>query len=212
MIYDAAEIVQLLVLIACFAGALVRALKVCTAAWVEITCLFACMVFGNVYYYGYMLVFNDYPHFSYISDLSWIAGYIFLLMLMVECDQRRGPVAPVRTAWIPVIVCAACCAFYIYGNGYPLLNFADNGLMAALGYFAVRGLVASSESGPGRRFASNKALHAAVLVFVIVEQGLWLSSMIPDAGPNYAVYTVFNYALTVSYAAILLCAWRSDEP
>lgn len=205
MIYEASELTQLLVLIVCFALALMRAVRLRSAMQIEATCFFACMLLGNVYYYGFMIVFNDTPHVSYIADLCWIAGYIFLLMPMIECEQRRGPVAPVPAAWIPVAVCAACCVFYIYANGYPLLNIADNGLMAALGFFAARGIAVHPDGDSGEGSAKNRRLHVAVLAFVIIEQGLWLSSLLPDVGSDYAAYTAFNYALTLAYAAILAC-------
>ena len=169
------------------------------------------MLLGNVYYFGYTIVFGDFPHYSYIADLGWIAGYIFLVMLMLECERGRGSTAPVTAAWIPVVLCAACCVFYIAANGYPVLNVADNGLMAALGFLAVRGIAASSEAGSSKHFASNRALHVAVLVFVVVEQALWLSSLIPGSGLGFDAYTIINYALTLAYAMILACTWRSDE-
>ena len=208
MIYEASELIQLLVLVVCFMLALVRAVQLRSAAQIELVCFFACMLLGNVYYYGFLIVFDGYPRFSYIADLGWIAGYIFLLMLMIECEQRRGLAAPVPAAWIPVAACAACCIFYICVNGYPLLNIADNGLMAALGFFAVRGLAAHPDGDCADGFADNRRLHAAVLAFVAVEQMLWLSSLLPDVGSDISFYTVFNYALTLAYAAILVCAER----
>ena len=211
MIYEASEAIQLVMLVACFALALIRALRARNAVWLEVVCFFACMLLGNVYYYGFMVVFDDFPHYSYIADFSWIAGYVFLLMLIIQCEQERGPTAPIPVAWLPVGVSAVCCAVYIYANGYPILNFVDNGLVAALGFFAVRGLVAKPEEDFAPGFATSKPLHFMVLVFFVVEQALWLSSLIPDAGPDYLVYTVFNFALTLTYAAVLACSWRYDE-
>ena len=213
MIYSSSEAIQLIVLGACFALAIVRALRARNSAWTEVTCFFACMLLGNVYWYGYLAVFGDTPGVSIIPDLSWIAAYVFLLMLLIECDQGRGLTAPVPAAWIPVAVCAACCVGYIYASGYPLLNLADNGLMAALGFFAVRGLVAHSDDASekqGKCFACNRLLHGAVLAFVVVEEALWMSSLL-DPTVDLAVYGIFNYALTLSCAVILAAAWRSDE-
>ena len=209
--YNVSEATQVLMLAVCFALSLVRALRTRNVAWLEIVCFFACMFLGNVYYFGFLVVFGDTPHYSYIADLSWIAGYIFLLMLLIECDQRRGPIAPIPVAWIPVAICAACCIYYIYAAGDPFLNLADNGLVAALGYFAVRGLLSQPDEDLGKGFAESRLLHAVVLAFVFVEQGLWISSLLPDAMPDYAVYTVFNFALSLTYAAILASSWKHDD-
>ncbi len=216
MIYSASEAVQLLALTALFVLALVRALRSRNVAWLSVVCFFACMLLGNVYWYGYLAVFGDTPHYSYIADLSWVAGYVFLTLLLVECDQRRSVAAPVPAAWLVVALCAALCVFYIVVSGDPLLNIADNGLVAAIGFFAVRGIAAraggASEDRPERRcFSGNKAFHWAALLFVVAEQALWLSSLVPDPSPGSAVYTVFNFALTASYASILACAWKSED-
>ena len=210
MIENASDTVQLLMLAGCFGLSLIRVLRTRSMAWLAIVCFFACMLLGNAYWLGFLIVFGETPHVSYVPDLSWIAGYIFLLMLLVESDRHREPSASVPAAWIPVAVCAACCVFYIAVNGYPLLNIADNGLMAALGFFAVRGLAVP----PSREFSGNRPLYIAVLVFVLVEQALWMSSLLLPSGPVlfFDPYIALNYILTLSYASILACAWRSNGP
>ena len=211
------DVIQLVVLAACFALSLVRALRERRTAWTAVTCFYACMLLGNVYWLGYQLVFGDTPHYSYIADLCWVAGYIFLAMLAVEMDRGRGVTAPVPAAWIPVAACAACCVFYIVYSGSPLLNIADNGLLAAVGFFAVRGVAVpvtrSAESGRAGSLAGNRPLHVALLAFVVAEQALWLASCLPEPEllSGVDLYIVLNYVLTFSYAAILACAWRSGK-
>ena len=212
------DAVQLAVLAACFALSLLRAQRERGTAWTAVACFYACMLLGNAYWLGYQLVFGDIPHYSRIAELSWIAGYVFLIILAVELDRGRGVVAPVPAAWVPVAACAACCVFYIVDSGSPLLNIADNGLLAAVGFFAVRGIVApvarSAEDGRlAGSLVSNRPLHAALLAFVAVEQALWLASCLPEPEllKGVDLYIVLNYVLTLSYAAILACAWRSGK-
>lgn len=213
MVESISDAVQLAVLAVCLTLALVRAARSRSAAWVTAACFFACMLLGGAYWLGYQLVFGDIPHYSYIAEMSWVAGYVFLLMLAVEADRARGVVAPVPAAWVPVAVCAACCAFFIADSGSVLLNLADNGLMAAIGFFAVRGIAAKApEGGPVAGIAGSRAFHWALLAFIVVEEALWLSSCL--AGPSLASavnpYVMLNCALTLVYAAILAVAWRPD--
>ena len=210
VIESSSEAIQLLVLGVCFTLALIRALRVRKAAWIEVACFFACMFLGNAYWYGYLSVFGRTPDVSYISDLNWIAGYAFLLMLLIECNQKRGPTPPVLAAWIPVAVCAACCIYYICVNGYILLNLSEGGLMAALGFFAVRGVFACRNESPKEGFSRNRPLHVSMLVFVVVEEALWLSSLL-DPTTDFVIYGIANYLLTFSYVAILAASWRSDD-
>ena len=219
MIESVSDAVQLAALAACLALSLLRALRKRGSAWTAVACFYACMLLGNAYWLGYQLVFGDIPHYSRISELSWIAGYVFLVMLAVEMDRERGVAAPVPAALIPVAACAACCVFYIADSGSPLLNIADNGLLAAVGFFAVKGAVApvaqpTEDSQPARSLAGNRPLHAALLAFVVVEQALWLASCFPDPEllSGVDLYIVLNYVLTLSYATILACAWKSNAP
>ena len=210
MIESSSEAVQLLVLGACFALALIRALRVRTAAWIEVACFFACMFLGNAYWYGFLIIFGRTPDVSYISDLNWIAGYAFLLMLMIECNQKRGPTPPVRAAWVPVALCAACCVYFMCVSGYILLNLSEGGLVAALGFFAVRGIASRRSESSGKGFSRNRPLHVSVLAFVVVEEALWLSSLL-DPTADFVIYGIINYLLTFSYVAILAAAWRSED-
>lgn len=214
MIESVSDAIQLLVLAVCFAFAVVRALRERNSMWVTTACFFACMFLGNAYWLGFQLVFGDTPHYSYIADLGWISGYMFLLMLVADNDKRREVSAPTPIAWLPVVICIACCAYYIAVSGSPLLNVVENGLMAAIGYFAVRGIVAeSANKSGGSHLAANKAFHIAVLAFVVIEQALWLSSCFlePGLAESVAPYIVIGYILTLSYAVILACAWRSAD-
>ena len=209
MIETISDAIQLLVMAVCFGFSLVRVLRVRNSAWLCITCFYACMLLGNSYWLGYLIVFGETPRYSYVADLSWAAGYLFLLIPLIECNQRRAPAAPFPAAWILPVACAACGAYYICVNGYPVINVIDATLMGGLGFFAVRGLAAPSAKG----FVGNHPFYGAVLAFVIVEQALWMSSLLLEPGPILAIepYIIIGFVLTFVYAMILACAWRSDN-
>lgn len=208
MIEVIGDAVQLLVLAVCLGLSLWRALVTRGTAWLTLACFFGCMFLGNVNWLGYQLVFGETPTVAVIEDLSWAAGFLFLVLIEKQCDDCRAPSPPVPAAWIPVALCAGCCVFFIVSNGEPLLNVVENGLLAAVGFFAVRGLAA--ESGQG--FAHNRPFHAAMLVYVCAEEALWLSScfLLPGEIMAFNPYIAFNYVLTFATAALLACAWRSD--
>ena len=213
VIESISDAVQLAVLALCFTLALVRALRERSTVWTSIACFYACMLLGNVYWFGYLIVFGETPIYSYIADMGWIAGYVFLAMLLAETDRARNVSALLPASLIPIVLCAACCIFYIATSGSVLLNIVDNGLLAIIGFYAVRGIAAHSDSSKHvSKLAANKAFHWAVLAFVIVEQALWISSSFLEHGPIAAVnaYIILSYVFTLAYAAILVCALRSD--
>ena len=225
MIEAVCDAVQLIVLAACLGLSLWRAFQTRSTAWLMLACFFACMFLGNVNWVGYQVVFGETPRPSFIEDLSWTAGYLFLMLIEKQCDEVRAPSPPVPVAWIPVAACAACCVYFIFIGGKPLLNIADNGLLAAVGFFAVRGLAAlplchpersakhEVEGSPRSGLARNRFFHGVMLAYVIVEELLWLSSCFLWPGEIVGAdpYIVFDYVLTLASAAVLVAAWRSDE-
>ena len=209
MIESASDAIQLLVVALCASSSLFRAYRTRSVAWLLLACFYGCMLFGSADWLVYQLVFGETPQYSPISDFSWTAGYVFLMMLEAQCDERRAPSPPVWAAWIPVVACAACCIFFIVTHGDPLLNLVENGMLAAVGFFAVRGL--ASDGGDG--LAYNRLFHAATLAFVLAEEAVWLSSCFLGPGEIAATdpYIVFGYAMSFSMAAIVACAWRSND-
>ena len=209
MIEAVCDAVQLVVLAACLGLSLWRAFATRDTVWLMLACFFGCMLLGNVNWLGYQVVFGETPKVALIEDLSWTAGLLFLALVGKLCDDARAPSPPVPAAWIPVVACAACCVFFIVSKGEPLLNVAENGLLAVVGFFAVRGLAA--ESGDG--FSRNRPFHGAMLAYVVVEEALWLSScfLMPGEIVGINPYIVFDYVLTIASAMLLICAWRCDR-
>ncbi len=215
MIESISDAIQLLALVVCFTISVLRAFSTRSTTWLMVTCFFSCMLLGNAYWFGYLLVFGETPIYSYIADLGWLAGYVFLFMLELDSDQRRVVSAPIYIAWLPVVICAVCCVYYIAISGSPLLNIADNSLLAAIGFFAMRGIAAGSGEQSGKEsvedgLAYNRPFHVVILTFVAVEQVLWLSSSLLVPGPIASMnpYIAMSFALTISYVTILICAMR----
>ena len=211
MIESISDAIQLLVLAVCFTVSVLRAFSTRSTTWLMVTCFFSCMFLGNIYWFGYLLVFGETPVYSYIADLGWLAGFVFLLMLELDSDQRRAVSAPLYIAWLPVVVCVICCIYYIVTSGSPLLNIADNGLLAAIGFFAVRGIAArstaqSTKASVEDSLAYNRPFHVVVLVFLIVEQALWLSSGLLIPGPIVSInpYIVMSFIQTLFSASFRL--------
>lgn len=189
----------------CFVLALVRLNRVRNRPWLTLTFAYGCDLFAQVYWSGYTMVFGETPRYFYVSELGWAAFYVFIIMLLVECDSKREYAQPVRAAWIPVIVSALLFVLIVYLAGNVPLNLADNGLMAIMGYFAVKGVYAE----PSPNFSGNRAYSASVLVFVFVELALWTASCFYSVTP--IPYIVLSNVLTVSTISMLVCAWKSER-
>jgi len=189
----------------CFGLSLARAFRDRTRPWVILAFGCGCNLFAQAYWVGFMVVFGETPRYFYVSELGWAAMYVFIIMLLAECDSKREYAQPVRVAWIPVVVSALLFVLIVYLAGNVPLNLADNGLMAIMGYFAVKGLFAE----PSSNFSGNRAYSASVLVFVIVELALWTASCFYSTTP--IPYIVLSNVLTASTIGMLVCAWKSEQ-
>lgn len=194
--------IQLAVLAVCFALSVIRAVHGRERMWVTLSFFYGCSFFSLAYWTCYLAVYGHSPSYSYAPDLGWMASYIFLVILLVEFDSKRPAVFPMRIAWIMPAVCIPLCILFCT-HGDILLNLVDCSLMAAIGYFSIRGIAASSHPNVSKGWA----LHVATLSFAIVELLLWTTSCFWGAD-TLTPYVVSDFVFTASFMAILACAWK----
>ena len=195
---------QLAVLAVCFAASMARAVRGRDRMWVILSFFYGCSFFSLVYWTCYLVAFGTTPRYSYAPDLGWMASYVLLVILLVEFEASRALSPPVRVAWILPAACVPACILFCT-HGDILLNLADCSLMAAIGYFSTRGVVASPSSGVGK----SRALHVSTLAFAVAELVLWTTSCFWTSQMPIP-YIVADYTLTVSYAVILICSWKAS--
>ena len=170
-------------------------------AWFMIACFFSCQVLALGYWWLHMIEFGFMPRFFYVADLGWSASFVFMMMLEVTCDTWRTPQAPVSWAWLVPVAAVPQYVLYLT-HGDVLNNTVQCALVAAIGYFAVRGLFGRSLPG----FASNRAFHGAVLFYAASEYFTWTASCF-WSGATFDPYIVSDICLTLSFAAMLVAAW-----
>ena len=159
---------------------------------------FGCSFLGLAYWTAYLLVFGTTPSYFYVSELAWVASYVFLLMLVAALDERRSPCPPVPAAWFAVGVMVPLFALYVM-HGDVLLNLADCSIMAAIGFFAIRGLATPPIDGP----EGDLRLHVAVLSWWVLQLAVWTASCFWGAD-SLTPYIVSDVALSLAYLALNL--------
>ncbi|MDO4400811.1 MAG: hypothetical protein Q4D27_07685 [Coriobacteriia bacterium] len=206
MIELASSVVDIVVVAITFVFILVRLNQTRSRAWLMLAFAWACMLFADIYWAGYLAVFGETPPYFYVAEIGWGAMYLFLVMLLAECNIQRSPSAPVPAAWIPVVIAAAFTVYFVSLKGNILFNLLDDTAMAGIGYFAVKGLAAP----PGPGFRGNRAFAGAALFLVMTEFAVWTASCFYDSG-GFMPYIVLSYILTLSQALIIVCAWKSEH-
>ena len=164
---------------------------------------------GSGYWLIYFLKFSYTPQFFYVSDLSWIASYLFLVLLCVltASPQEKGyrPVA----AWV-VAAILSVLTIRMLRQGDVLITLIWNGLMTLLGFLSTRGfLYARKQTGIARE---KQVFYGTVFAVVVIEFGLWMASLYSSDGTWSGPYFWFDIALTASLIALLFAVKKVTRP
>lgn len=169
-------------------------------AYFLLCCFYGCFGLGVLYWLLYTILITDTPAMFYVSDIGWISSYLFLLLLQNNLADKEERALRSRLPWLALAVMIPLAAYFIT-IGDVLYNLIVGALMAAMLWFAIRGLVWQSrqpEPDPGRRF-----FHLAMIGYIVLENCLWLSSY-PWAGDTLTnPYFWFDFALTASILVLL---------
>ena len=86
--------------------------------WILSGC-YACFSMGTLYYLIYLVIMGKVPQVFYVSEIAWMASYLFLLALCLivtgKCQKRHSIVACVLTATEVAVVIGK----RIFGPSYP---------------------------------------------------------------------------------------------
>ena len=83
---------QVAVLFCAAIAAIAAALRHKDRRFLILALFFACVSMGTLYWVLHIFIFGNVPQVFYVSEVSWLAAYLFLLSLqMVRTDQVPAP-------------------------------------------------------------------------------------------------------------------------
>ena len=162
-------------------------------------CFYGCFGLGLLYWLLYTLLVTDTPPLFYVSDIGWISCFLFLLLLQNSLADKEERTLRSRAPWLAVVIEIPLTAYFI-SIGDALYNLIVGTLMAAMLWFAIRGLAWQSKQPKpdcGKRF-----FHFVMIGYIVLENCLWLSSYpwVSDTLTN--PYFWFDFAVTASLFAL----------
>lgn len=192
--------IQLAVTAGCGIYAAVLFLRRREQAWFLLTCFYGAFTLGLIYWLLFIVFRSEVPQLSPVSDLSWLAGVLFLLVLQTTVRlPEEGSYRPLW-AWAVPVFCAVMC-FYFFQWGDYFLNILWEVLLGVCGYCALRGLLfARRQSGAAR---GHQYFHIAVLAFILLEHCLWVASCHWQGGTILNPYYWFDFLLSTTFFTFL---------
>ena len=192
--------IQLAVTMCCCIYAAVAYLRGKEQKWFLLTCFYGAFSLGLIYWLLFIVFRSDTPQFSPVSDLSWLASLLFLLVL--QTTIRLPGEGAYRPAWawaVPVFCGVMCLYFFRWGDYF--LNILWAVLMGACGYCALRGLLFTRRQGVSTR--GRQYFYIAVLVFILLEHCLWVASCNWKGETLSNPYYWFDFLVTVALFSLL---------
>lgn len=203
MIETIENALQLLILLVCTGVSLAWVIRERGGTTLLLFFFYASFALADLYWLLYLVFYNHTPVIFYVSDLSWYASYLFLDMLVLQRADPQEQKFRHAALWAIPAFCTVMCLFYMQWGDY-LSNVICAVLMSLLLYHSIRGMI-YMRSHP--KAAANRPLYIAVLVFCILEYGVWTTSCfwVGDTWKN--PYFLFDCLMTV-YMLFLLLSYR----
>ncbi|MEG1984952.1 MAG: histidine kinase [Oscillospiraceae bacterium] len=200
--------VQLAVTAGCAMWAGIIAYRHKSQSYFILASFYVTFALGLLYWLLFLTLKGYTPKIFYVSDLSWVASFLFLLLLNIsvsaEGERRYRPFAAMLVAAVLLMLMVHMCFFGDYGN-----TIAWCLLLTGSGYMSTRGfLYARKQSGGARRL---QYLHAAILFIVFAEFALWLCSCYFKGSTLENPYFWCDFALTIGLFALIPAMKRAVD-
>ena len=99
-------LLQFLAVAAGFCAALRAYLKSREQPWFLLTCFYGTFALGTLYWTLHLLLRQETPQVFYVSDLAWLASYVFLLALTLTLPDAAERQSRTELCWLRR--CSAC--------------------------------------------------------------------------------------------------------
>ena len=200
MLEVVSNIIQIIVLCFCIAGAIryTNALK--SRSYMLFGLFAASFLLGDIWWLLDLLLYRDRAFYSLIPYLNWKASALFLILLVFYLQQGPFIKRPVRRIlWLIPVFCAVMCAYYMQFGAY-IDNIVTALFMTVLIWITIQHLF---DIRSGKCNAANKDICLVVLLFCVSEYVMWTGSCFDYGNPLRNLYDIFGFVLTLSIALMI---------
>ena len=158
---------------------------------------YASFSMGTLYYLLYLVIMGKVPQVFYVSEMAWMASYLFLLALcLMETRRYRGKL-DVWVLGLTIVEAAMVIGWKILGPSYPFtIVFAV--VTACIFYYALLG------------YRMEKRMLMLAMVLVIVWQLLlYIVSVFTTGYTHFNLYFAVDFLLMATMCSLFL--WLKKE-
>ena len=158
---------------------------------------YASFSMGTLYYLLYLVIMGKVPQVFYVSEMAWMASYLFLLALcLMETRRYRGKL-DVLVLGLTIVEAAMVIGWKILGPSYPFtIVFAL--VTACIFYYALLG------------YRMEKRMLMLAMVLVIVWQLLlYIVSVFTTGYTHFNLYFAVDFLLMATMCSLFF--WLKKE-
>lgn len=158
---------------------------------------YASFSMGTLYYLLYLVIMGKVPQVFYVSEMAWMASYLFLLALcLMETRRYRGKL-DVLVLGLTIVEAAMVIGWKILGPSYPF-TVAFALVTACIFYYALLG------------YRMEKRMLMVAMVLVIVWQLLlYIVSVFTTGYTHFNLYFAVDFLLMATMCSLFL--WLKKE-
>ena len=171
-------------------------LKYSSRKLVVLACAYGGIMLGTLFYMLHLTIIGDIPRIFYVSEISWIAGYLFFLFLVtLRHEWKKATLQPIP-AMLALGTVAASVHSEVMGNSV-LMSLAFGATAGAIVY------ISSVRLRRARLSGTPAAAFDGMMIVVVILQILvyFVSEYITDFS-TFNLYFAIDILFTISLCSL----------
>ena len=160
-IYD--NVFQTLLLMGMMVVSGAAGLKYSSRKLVVLACAYGSIMLGTLFYMLHLTIIGDIPRIFYVSEISWMAGYLFFLFLVILRQERKNVNFQPVLALLALFTLAASVHSEVMGNS----------ILMSLAFGVIAGTIVYISSIRIRRahlYGAHPAAFDRMMIAVVILQ------------------------------------------
>ena len=171
-------------------------LKYSSRKLVVLACAYGSIMLGTLFYMLHLTIIGDIPRIFYVSEISWMAGYLFFLFLVILRQERKNVDFQPVPAMLALFTLAASVHSEVMGNSI-LMSLAFGVIAGAIVYISSIRIRRAHLSG-AHPAAFDRMMIAVVILQILV---YFVSEYVSDFS-TFNLYFAVDILFTLSLCSL----------
>ena len=171
-------------------------LKYSSRKLVVLACAYGSIMLGTLFYMLHLTIIGDIPRIFYVSEISWMAGYLFFLFLVILRQERKNVDFQPVPAMLALFTLAASVHSEVMGNSI-LMSLAFGVIASAIVYISSIRIRRAHLSG-AHPAAFDRMMIAVVILQILV---YFISEYVSDFS-TFNLYFAVDILFTLSLCSL----------